>query len=192
MLSLERPPRLPESLRTARLVLAVPTAADAAEVRRAVNDSFDALHRWLPWAGAPQSLAEARDFCSSARQQWRADEAWALLLRRRDGQRLIGASGFPRIDWSVPAFEIGYWCHSAHTGRGYVTEAVTALTDLAFERYDAARVELRIDERNVASIRVAERAGFEREGVLRAVSRDSRGALRNLAVYARLTPPGAR
>lgn len=170
----------------------MPTAADAAELRGAVNDSFEALNRWMPWAAAPQTLAQARDFCATARRQWRTEEALALLLRQRDGRRLVGASGFPRIDWSVPTFEIGYWCHSAYTGRGYAREAVTALTELAFARLDAVRVELRIDERNAASIRVAERSGFAREGVLRAASRDSRGALRNMAVYARLAPEVGR
>lgn len=62
--------------------------------------------------------------------------------------------------------ETGYWIGPAARGRGYVTEAVRAVAAHAFER-GLYRLELLAATGNLASQRVAERAGFTREGVLR-------------------------
>ncbi len=100
--------------------------------------------------------------------------------------RLLASSGLHRIDWSVPRFEIGYWRRSSERGRGYVTEGVRALTEMAFTQLGAVRVEIRCDDLNVRSARVAERCGFVLEGVLRNDSRSSQGALRSTRIYAKL------
>ena len=62
--------------------------------------------------------------------------------------------------------ETGYWIGPADRGRGYVTEALLAVAAYAFEA-GLYRLELLAATGNVASQRVAERAGFTREGVLR-------------------------
>jgi RimJ/RimL family protein N-acetyltransferase len=59
------------------------------------------------------------------------------------------------------------------------------LTEYAFQHIRAVRVELITDEENVASCRVAERAGFVLEGVLRNERRAPDASLRNTCVYAR-------
>jgi RimJ/RimL family protein N-acetyltransferase len=64
----------------------------------------------------------------------------------------------------VPKFEIGYWCRTGFTGRGYITEAVLGIGAFAFETLGAKRVEIRCDSRNHPSVRVAQRAGFRPEG----------------------------
>jgi RimJ/RimL family protein N-acetyltransferase len=56
----------------------------------------------------------------------------------------------------------------------------------AFDQLGAQRVELVVDDRNIASRKVAERCGFVLEGVLRNVLRDPEGILRNTCIYARL------
>ena len=69
--------------------------------------------------------------------------------------------------------------------------ALRLLTDWAFESLELERVELRITPENAASIKVAERAGYVREGVLRSVH-FKQGVRTDLAVYSRLkrdTPP---
>ena len=72
-----------------------------------------------------------------------------------------------------------------------VTEAAAALADLCFDRLDARRVELRMDDRNAASWRVAERIGFTLEGVLRDDSLTPANVVRSTRVYARVRPVAA-
>ena len=97
---------------------------------------------------------------------------------------LVESSGLHRIDWSVPKFEIGYWCRTRFTGHGYITEAVTRITAFAFDTLGARRVEIRCDPRNLPSARVAERAGFRLEGELRNNETGTDGVPRDTLIYA--------
>lgn len=63
--------------------------------------------------------------------------------------------------------EIGYWLSEEYWGRGIVSEAVQALTQYAFAQFDLARIWACVFEWNPGSMRVLEKAGFAREGVLR-------------------------
>ena len=100
--------------------------------------------------------------------------------------RLIGSTGLHRPDWAARRFEISYWRRTGCQGRGFVTEAVGAVARLAFDRFAARRVEIRMDQENAASIKVAERAGFTFEGVLRQDSVTPQGEPRSTRVYARM------
>jgi hypothetical protein len=64
-----------------------------------------------------------------------------LHLYLRGTDTLVGSSGLQGIDWEVPTFEIGYWCRTGFTGRGYITEAVLGITAFAFDTLGARRVE---------------------------------------------------
>lgn len=180
--------RLPERLDTSRLRLRAPVPADASMVNEAVLDSFDDLNAWMEWAAQRPSLADSRAFCEQAVRDRSAGRACPLLMLDAGDGRMLGATGFARVDWQVPAFEVGYWCRSRCTGRGYATEAAGALTRFAFETLGARRVELRIDARNDRSVAVAERLGFALEGTLRHDVRDHHGVLRDTRIYALIDP----
>jgi RimJ/RimL family protein N-acetyltransferase len=63
--------------------------------------------------------------------------------------------------------QIGYWMDPAARGRGVATEAVRALCGWAFDALGLGLIEWRAEVGNVASRRVAEKAGFRFEAVLR-------------------------
>lgn len=106
-----------------------------------------------------------------------------LHVYTKDGGRFVGGTGLHRIDWEVRRFEIGYWLRSGEGGRGYVTEWVERLVRLAFGPLLARRVEIRCDDHNERSVRVAERTGFTLEGVLRQDSLTPAGEPRDTRVY---------
>lgn len=62
--------------------------------------------------------------------------------------------------------EVGYLFSPAHGGRGYATEAVRALLDLAFGEIGARRVLARVDTRNAPSRRLLQRLGLRQEAHL--------------------------
>jgi RimJ/RimL family protein N-acetyltransferase len=177
------PARLPELLVTPRLELVVAAEPRAAELNAAIRSSHAELRPWVPWAAEIPALNDTLSFCRDARGRWQSAEGLDLLVIEKDTGEIVGGSGFPRLDWSVPKFEIGYWCRTDRTGRGYVREAAWRLAVLAFSELGAARVELFIDDTNRRSIAVAEGLGFRQEGLLRADSRSPSGALRNTRVY---------
>jgi RimJ/RimL family protein N-acetyltransferase len=99
---------------------------------------------------------------------------------RRDGTReafaavdgdglLVGLALAPTIDRDERQAELGYLVAPAARGRGIATELLRLLTDWAFAQ-GVLRAELVIDVENPASRRVAERAGYVREGVMRSIN----------------------
>ena len=174
----------PDLLATERLILRPPTAADADDVLAAVTASYPELHRWMEWARGPYGIEQARQFCADARAGFDDGRDFTALLTLADDDRFIGVASILARDEAVPSFEIGYWVHTEHTGRGYATEATEVLTRLAFEDRGGRRVELRMDEGNRRSQAVAERLGFELEGTLKSHRRDNQGRLSSTLIYA--------
>lgn len=151
----------PTVLSTERLVLRPPERADADDQLAAVDDE---VRRWMPW-----SVGYTRDKAL----HWCTEEAFRdprrqlnFVIVPREIGRPVGAIGISRAEWEAGIAETGYWIGPVARGRGYVTEAVRAVAGHAFEM-GLYRLELLAATGNLASQRVAERAGFTREGVLR-------------------------
>lgn len=180
--------QVPDRLETDRLILRPPFAGDAPAHNRAVCESLADLRVHLPWARSAPSLAQSEADCRRMQAKFllRDDLTFFMFERQGDGSEgdLVGGTGLHRIDWQVRHFEIGYWCRTDRQGRGLVTEAVRALTRFAFEQLRARRLEVRMDDLNERSARVAQRAGFVLEGLLRQNALDPRGEPRDTRVYA--------
>lgn len=98
----------------------------------------------------------------------------------------VGAVGVrPGADVNRVSAEIGYWLGEEYWGRGIVTDAVGAVTEYAFDALDISRVYAEVFEWNMASMRVLEKAGFVREGVLRSAAIKD-GKLIDQVVYAKV------
>ena len=183
---------IPEVLDTNRLTMRSPRTGDGPEVNRAIADSFAELKQWMEWAREMPTVEESEVWVRSAQVSYLNREALPLLLFDKTSGDLIGASGFINPHWQVPRIEIGYWCRTQWSGRGYITEAVSELTRFAFEDLLMARVEIRMDDLNERSWRVAERLGYRLEGTLMADALNNAGALRNTRVYAASSLAGLR
>lgn len=180
---------LPSSIETSRLLLRTPRTGDGPVLHEALTESLTELRRFLaslPWVAAEQTVESAETFCRNGEANFIARRDLPFLVFEKRTGKLVASAGLHRTVWQTPKTEVGYWCRTRAAGNGFVTEAVVALTGYAFEHLEAVRVELITDEENVASRRVAERAGFVLEGVLRNERRAPDASLRNTCVYARL------
>ncbi len=84
------------------------------------------------------------------------------------GGQLAGGAGFQLLSAERSGCaELGYWLGKPFWGRGYATAACKALANYLFDRYGLRRIEAHAHGGNVASQRVLEKSGFQREGVLR-------------------------
>ena len=195
-----RPPAciaVPERIEGPRVVLRPYEASDAQALFDAVNESREHLRPWMPWAtGGHRTFDDTVAFCAWARAGWVLRENLVIGIFDRATGRLLGGTGLhpcggEEIDWSIPSLNIGYWLRTGEEGKGYVAEAVGLLTRVAFDDLGVQRLEIRCDTTNARSVRVIERAGFVKEGVLRNEARGPSGALRDTLVYA-LTPADRR
>ena len=111
----------------------------------------------------PYTRRDAIDFLDYAQSQ--APEcSFAIEF----GGEPIGGVGFLLgRDIARISAEMGYWLSEGFWGRGIATRAVTAMSDWAFDNYKLSRVFAMAFAHNAASIRVLEKAGFEREGLMR-------------------------
>lgn len=155
---------MPTELTAGRVVLRRTREDDAAALAEAVKDSLDHLRPWLPWATADAaSLAAQRERCRQAHQRWRDDKEYIYVAWLSDGA-VAGCYGVHRRV-GPGGVDIGYWTHVAHTGKGYATGAVRALTPHALRLPGVERVEVHCDETNTSSAAIPKRLGFRLERV---------------------------
>ena len=123
-------------------------------------------------------------------ERWlgRYEEGWHTGERAgfavEDGD-LLGFAAFVHLDVELKQGEIGYVIAPAGRGRGLARRAVGLLTEWGFEGLGLERIELRIDPRNVASQKVAERCGYAHEGTLRSVA-FKEGLRSDVGIWSRL------
>jgi RimJ/RimL family protein N-acetyltransferase len=104
---------------------------------------------------------------------WRI-EAGAVAIVETASGRLVGTAQFYRPGPCIHGLEIGYIIHSEDDrGKSYASQAARLLSDHLFEaRPQFHRHQLTIEVDNIASWHVAERCGFQREGILRSAGFD--------------------
>jgi RimJ/RimL family protein N-acetyltransferase len=174
---------LPEAITTERLVLRPPAPGDGRALNEATLETWDALHRWMPWARERPTLEASEEFVRTSQASYLLRTDLFVFMFLADGKTFVGSTGLTRMSWPVPRFEIGYWVRRSCEGRGYAAEAVRALGRFAFTALRAERVEIHCSHRNERSQRVAERCGYVLEGRLRNYDREPTGDLCDMLVY---------
>ncbi len=180
---------LPMAMETERLVLRAPREGDGQAIYEGTVESLPALRQFLsslPGVAGDQSPQISEMWARNALANFISRKDLPFLMFTRDTGQFAGAVGLHRPDWVVPKLEIGYWCRTSLSGRGLVTEGVTAVAAYAFEHLHAMRLEIVTDEENQASRKVAERCGFTLECTQRYQRRATDGSLRNTCWYAKL------
>jgi RimJ/RimL family protein N-acetyltransferase len=140
-------------LRDGQLVIEAWDENDAPAVYAACQDRE--IQRWIPVLPRPYTLDHAREFVNAAK-------GFAI----RENGVLVGS-----IELSVIAHNtasVGYWCAPQARGRGIMTRALRRVCRYALHDLAVDRIEMTADRDNIASQRVAEKAGFQREGIMRA------------------------
>jgi ribosomal-protein-alanine N-acetyltransferase len=109
------------------------------------------------------------------------------LAIEADGEAVGGIGFVCGTDVERFSAEIGYWLGQHYWGRGIATEALTLVTSHAFQSLNILRLFALPFAQNAGSIRVLEKAGYAREGILRASS-VKYGEPRDQLIYARINP----
>ena len=130
----------------------------AAELAEAVQASLPELQLFAAWAHHDYDIESARAFLDQCAADWRSGVAFTYALRTTAAE-LVGSAGL-MTRLGPPVLEIGYWTHTARTGRGIATAAAFALAETALAMPGIDRVVIRHDAANVASAAVARKAGF--------------------------------
>lgn len=154
-----------DELTTGRLLLRMPDETDIEPTAEMFADDLSRL-----WLSAPQpyTVEHARTWCTLSATALRTTGDgvnWSVV--ERETGRFVGGVGVARTHWQRRSTEIGYGICDRARGRGYAAEAARAVAEWVLLKQAFNRVELFAATENTRSQRVAEKAGFVREGVAR-------------------------
>jgi RimJ/RimL family protein N-acetyltransferase len=173
-------------LRTDRLLLRCPQEGDGHLVHDAVVETLEQLRAWpasLPWATFEPSLAVSETYCRESAAAFIKRTALVYLAFNELGS-LVASTSLHAINWSVPKFEVGFWCRASCQRQGFAAEAAAELVRYAFDGLGANRIDALPDEANLPSRAVCESAGMKLEGIMRSERVTPNGVLRNTCLYA--------
>jgi len=152
----------PESISTGRLILRKPGLEDAESIFR--NYASDpAVTRYLIWRPHTH-IDQTKEFVSACIRSWQEETRFPFVICETGSSEAIGM-----IELRLEAYkaDIGYVLARKFWGLGYMAEALRAGINWCFERPEIYRVWAVCDTENIASARVMEKAGMQREGCLR-------------------------
>lgn len=159
-----------------RIVLAAEPLHDGPTALRPWRDSdipalVDAcqdpeIARWtrVPW---PYGHADARLYLQQRHDALHAGVTAPYAVVDRAGDSLLGSISLIRFVWEDGRAEVGYWLSREARGTGHAVRALRLICRWGFDGLKLERIELLAATGNVPSQRVAERAGFTREALLR-------------------------
>lgn len=155
------------TLVTPRLTLEATIPDHAAGLWEATEASLPELLVYMAWA-VHASPENSRAYAQRVAQRFEQSIDWSFTILH--DEVVVGAISLMNYEAMFNVAEMGYWIRSDLAGRGLITEAGLAVCDFGFDEVHLHRIELRAWVENPASIRVAEKLGFTREGLLREAS----------------------
>lgn len=141
-------------------------AHEAPAFAEAVIESVPELAPWMPWARPDYGIADAEAWIRETRGAFDACTKHEFAICDRS-DRLLGGVGLNMRNDLHRSANLGYWVRTSAAGRGIATAAARTAALFGFEGLDLQRIEILVIVGNTASLRVAEKLGAHREGVLR-------------------------
>ncbi len=116
----------------------------------------------MPWAHhEPLDFPTRRNIVNGFIEKFIQKQDFTFGIFSKKEMRCIGSTGL-HTRLTTSEREIGYWIHAAYEGKGYITEAVTALTKVGFEIENLTALEIHCQKDNVKSLKVPEKLGYHK------------------------------
>ncbi len=149
-----------DNILTDRLIIRLAKPDDAEEIYSYRSDTIE--NRYQGWF--PESVEEVRNYITNMPVNMDiADACFQFAILAKNENRLIGDMGIIFTGHERMQVEIGCTLNKKFQGKGYATEALTAMVNCFFVTLKKHRVIASIAPRNIASIRLIERLGFRKE-----------------------------
>ena len=176
----------PERYEGRDFVLRPYDAGDGVLLADATTESYEHLRPWMPWATPGQAPDDAEVLARRFRAKYLLHVDFTLGVFSLDERRLLGGTGFHLNEGPLSSgcAEVGMFVRSSEAGKQLGTRILQAMLQWGFRDWPWLRISWRCDDRNHASMRVAEKCGLSREGLLRGQAAEVGGGRRNTACYA--------
>ena len=157
------------ALQSGRISLRHPEMSDYVQWSELRSASASFLQPWEPqWPSDSLSRLSFRKRLKRYNEEISAATGYPFFLIRQQDDALLGGITLGHIRRGVSqSAQIGYWIGKQYAGQGYMTEGLNLICGYAFSHHGLHRLEAACIPSNTRSAKLLEKAGFEREGLLR-------------------------
>jgi RimJ/RimL family protein N-acetyltransferase len=140
--------------------------SDVRAVYEAAMESAQRVEPFMPWCHQHLTEREQHAWIEAQVTAFQTRTAFEFAIVG-DADRYLGGCGLNQFDLANRRANLGYWVRTSAARKGVATAAVRLLVSWAWANTELARLEVVVATANFASLRTAERAGAQHEGVLR-------------------------
>jgi len=146
------------------ILLRPPRPGDVPAVAAAVRESLAELHPWMDWATDHYDEASASRWLEFTQLAWEHASAFQFVITDAQTGEYIGNCGLDGVNEKERVCNLNYWVRTSRVKQGLASRAARLAARFAIETIGLARVEIVVAAENVASQRVAQKAGAHYEG----------------------------
>jgi ribosomal-protein-serine acetyltransferase len=140
---------------------------DAQRVFEAISESLADVTPWLRDLGSVRSITEVEAFIAAQPENWTKGIAYNFAITDLEGSDILGGCGLTQVHPNHRFANLYYWVRSSRTREGVASRTTRLAARFGLETVGLQRIEIVVEVTNTASLRVAEKAGAHREGILR-------------------------
>ncbi len=155
-----------EKLPGKNLVLERLKDSDSESIYQAVVSSKKEISPWLNWLDSSYNKQSCDDFIRLQKINWESNLEYTYSIKDPSNQ-IMGMIGLHIFDLQNDVASIGYWMNTEYTGKGLCTEALMLLVENSLIPLNLIRIELVIAISNIASQKVARKAGATYEAEIK-------------------------
>jgi ribosomal-protein-serine acetyltransferase len=133
----------------------------------AVQASRAEIAPWLPWLHSSYGRQDSVAWVDSRAVAWVTGSEFSFVVEHAASSTFVGSCGLNKIDRSNATANLTFWTDSRWTRRGAASAGARAVLGFGMTWLALYRIEIYAAVGNVASLRVAEKVGAKREGLLR-------------------------
>ncbi|MCJ7735463.1 MAG: GNAT family N-acetyltransferase [Anaerolineales bacterium] len=142
------------------------TPQRVAEVYEALHESLDDLYpRGI--SHPELTIEEVEKIAKQFHTEWDLDQTYGFYAVDATTNHLLGVVQLNQVNRFNQMANLFYWVRSSRSGQGIITRAAKLAVKYGFEKLALRRIEIVVQEDNEPSLRVAEKLGARREGLLR-------------------------
>ncbi len=158
---------IPQTITDGVVLLRRPTLEDYPAVLEAIRESIKEISPWLGWCHEGYSAEEMHSWLSSLPSGWETGTTYSFVITDPSTGMILGSCALNHIDYSWSLANLAYWVRTSQTRKGIASRSTRLLARFGIEALGLDRIEIVVDTGNEPSLRVAQKAGARREGVLR-------------------------
>jgi len=133
-----------------------------------------------------KTLEDTLNYCKLIDQRMENKSYFPFIIINRENNAFIGLIDVKNIEWGVPKAEMGYFIDVNYEGKGIISQALDFVIEYLTKEYQFKKLLCRVNSRNLGSVNVALKNGFELEGTIRNDYRTTNNKVVDLNYYGKI------